>query len=50
MKNLNYGKDYQYAHQYENNFVDLEYLTDEISGTKFYEPIIMQEKMNCENF
>ena len=37
MKNLNYGKDYQYAHQYENNFVDLEYLPTEISGTKFYE-------------
>lgn len=38
MKNLNYGKDYQYAHQYENNFVNLEYLPTEISGTKFYEP------------
>jgi len=38
MKNLNYGKDYQYAHQYENNFVDLEYLPTEISGTKFFEP------------
>lgn len=38
MKNLNYGKDYQYAHQYDNNFVDLEYLPTEISGTKFFEP------------
>jgi putative ATPase len=38
MKNLNYGKDYQYAHQYENNFVNLEYLPTEISGTKFYDP------------
>ncbi len=38
MKNLNYGKDYQYAHQFENNSVDLEYLPTEISGTKFYEP------------
>lgn len=38
MKNLNYGKDYQYAHQYENNFVNLEYLPEEISGTKFFEP------------
>lgn len=38
MKNLNYGKDYQYAHQYEHNFIDLEYLPDEISGTKFFEP------------
>lgn len=38
MKNLNYGKDYQYAHQFENNFVELEYLPKEISGTKFYDP------------
>jgi putative ATPase len=38
MKNLNYGKDYQYAHQYEYNFIDLEYLPEEISGTKFFEP------------
>ena len=38
MKNLNYGKDYQYAHPYENNFVNLEYLPEEISGTKFYDP------------
>lgn len=38
MKNLNYGKDYQYAHQYENNFVNLEYLPEILSGTKFYEP------------
>ena len=38
MKDLNYGKDYQYAHAYENNFVDLEFLPKEISGIKFYEP------------
>ncbi|MCC6370733.1 MAG: replication-associated recombination protein A [Bacteroidia bacterium] len=38
MKNLNYGKDYQYAHSYENNFIDLEFLPDELSGKKFYEP------------
>lgn len=38
MKNLNYGKEYQYAHNHENNFVDLEFLPTEISGTKFYEP------------
>ena len=38
MKNLDYGKDYQYAHSYEGNFVDLEFLPDEIKGTAFYEP------------
>lgn len=38
MKNLSYGKDYQYAHAYEGNFVDLEFLPDSIRGAKFYEP------------
>ena len=38
MKNLGYGKDYKYAHQYEKNFVSAEFLPDQIKGTKFYEP------------
>jgi putative ATPase len=38
MKNLDYGKNYQYAHDFENNFVNMEFLPDRISGTKFYEP------------
>lgn len=38
MKDLNYGKDYQYAHQHEGNFVNLEFLPEKIKGTKFYEP------------
>lgn len=38
MKDLNFGKDYQYAHSHEGNFVDLEFLPEEISGTQFYEP------------
>lgn len=38
MKQMDYGKDYQYAHQYDNNFVELEFLPDTIRGQKFYEP------------
>ena len=38
MKNLGYGKDYQYSHSYENNFSAQEYLPKELSGTKFYDP------------
>jgi putative ATPase len=38
MKNIGYGKDYKYAHDYENNFVDLEFLPEKISGSKFYDP------------
>ncbi len=38
MKNLDYGKDYQYAHSFENNFAEQEFLPEELSGTKFYDP------------
>jgi len=38
MKNLGYGKDYEYSHSYENNFSPQEYLPNEISGKKFYDP------------
>ncbi|MDR2979298.1 MAG: PorP/SprF family type IX secretion system membrane protein [Bacteroidales bacterium] len=38
MKDIGYGKNYKYAHSFENNFVDQEFLPDSISGKKFYEP------------
>lgn len=38
MKSMDYGKDYKYAHDHKNNFVDLEFLPEEISKSKFYEP------------
>jgi putative ATPase len=38
MKNLNYGKDYKYAHSYENNFTAMEFLPDEIKNTVIYNP------------
>ena len=38
MKNLGYGKNYEYSHSYENNFSPQEYLPQELSGTKFYDP------------
>lgn len=38
MKDMGYGKDYKYAHDYANNFVAVEFLPDEIKGTTFYEP------------
>lgn len=38
MKDMDYGKDYQYAHSHEGNFVNLEFLPKEIAGEKFYEP------------
>jgi len=38
MKNLGYGKDYEYSHSYEGNFSAQEYLPKEIAGTKFFDP------------
>lgn len=38
MKNLDYGKGYAYAHDYENNFAPQEYLPAPLSGTVFYQP------------
>ena len=38
MKRMGYGKDYKYAHSYEANFTEQEFLPDQISGTAFYEP------------
>ncbi|MGI9548264.1 MAG: replication-associated recombination protein A [Flavobacteriaceae bacterium] len=38
MKDLGYGIDYKYAHDYEQNFIDLEYLPEDLTGTTFYQP------------
>jgi putative ATPase len=38
MKNMDYGKGYKYAHDYENNFAEQEFLPEKISGKAFYVP------------
>ncbi|MDD2196982.1 MAG: replication-associated recombination protein A [Bacteroidales bacterium] len=38
MKQLGYGKDYKYSHSYSNNFVDQEFLPEELSGSTLYTP------------
>ncbi|MBS3993309.1 MAG: replication-associated recombination protein A [Bacteroidetes bacterium] len=38
MKELDYGKNYLYAHQYDDNFIEQEFLPDAIKNTKLYEP------------
>lgn len=38
MKDLGYGDDYKYAHSYDNNFVEQEFLPKEIANTTFYSP------------
>ena len=38
MKNIGYGADYKYAHSFEGNFIDMEFLPDKIKGSKLYDP------------
>ncbi len=38
MKNLNYGKNYKYAHDFDGNFIDQAFLPEEIEGKIFYSP------------
>ena len=38
MKKLDYGKGYQYSHDFPGNFVDQEFLPDAIKGAKLYDP------------
>ncbi|MDT0295534.1 replication-associated recombination protein A [Mesonia ostreae] len=50
MKELGYGDDYKYAHNYENNFAEAEFLPEEIKGTKFYEPGNNQREKTNRDF
>ncbi|MCU7492488.1 MAG: replication-associated recombination protein A [Bacteroidota bacterium] len=38
MKELGYGKEYQYPHNFENHFVEKDYLPDELKGKQYYFP------------
>jgi putative ATPase len=38
MKELDYGKEYKYSHDFPENFIEQEFLPDEIKNSKFYEP------------
>jgi putative ATPase len=38
MKELGYGEDYKYSHDYANNFSEQEFMPDSLSGTALYNP------------
>jgi len=50
MKDLGYGDNYQYAHDYESNFVAAEYLPEELSGSSFYIPGKNQREQALSDF
>jgi putative ATPase len=50
MKELGYGDEYKYSHDYENNFAEQEFLPDEIQNTSFYEPGNNVREKELRNF
>lgn len=50
MKELGYGEQYRYAHDFEQNFIDQEYLPDEISGQSLYEPASNSREQQLRQF
>ena len=50
MKELDYGKEYKYAHSYENNFAEQEFLPDEIKNTKLFDPGKNPRENNLREF
>ncbi|UPQ77932.1 replication-associated recombination protein A [Flavobacterium azooxidireducens] len=50
MKELGYGDEYKYSHDFENNFAEQEFLPDEIQNTSFYEPGNNAREKELRNF
>ncbi|MGB5430364.1 replication-associated recombination protein A [Eudoraea sp.] len=50
MKDLGYGENYKYAHDFEDNFTELEFLPDEIKGTSFYIPANNKREIALREF
>jgi len=50
MKELGYGEDYKYAHDYANHFIEQEFLPEEIKGTTLYQPGDNQKEKSIRDF
>ena len=50
MKELGYGEEYKYAHNYENNFAEEEFLPKEIANTSLYQPGNNQREQQSREF
>lgn len=50
MKEMGYGTGYKYAHEYENQFAEQEFLPEELKGTKLYEPGENPKEKNIRDF
>ena len=50
MKEIGYGEDYKYAHDYKNQFIEQEFLPEEIKGTTLYQPGENQKEKSIRDF
>jgi len=50
MKQLNYGKDYKYAHDFENNFIEQEFLPKKLKGRKIWKPQNNASELKLKEF
>ena len=50
IKELGYGEDYKYAHDYKNQFIEQEFLPEEIKGTTLYQPGDNQKEKSIRDF
>ncbi|KAB2814407.1 replication-associated recombination protein A [Phaeocystidibacter luteus] len=50
MKDMGYGANYQYSHDYANNFVDQAYLPDDLDGTAFFQPGNSEREKSLKSF
>lgn len=50
MKSLNYGSGYQYAHDYDQNFAEQEFMPEGISGKKLFDPGANPRENELRNF
>ena len=50
MKELGYGEEYKYSHDYDNHFVAQEFLPNEISGATFYNPSEYSRERDLKEF
>ena len=50
MKNIGYGKEYQYAHSFDGNFVDQEFLPEKIAGQVIYKPQMTPKEKEIYNY
>jgi putative ATPase len=48
MKEIGYGKEYKYPHEFQNNFLEVNYFPDELTGRQYYFPTENGQERNLK--